>query len=76
MDLMADLTIIAEIAATGARLSVPIQRAGQVQTVVLAIPPGIQDGAKLRLRGLGVQKPEGGAAGDLYITIHIRRGER
>lgn len=74
-DLVADLTILAEMAATGARLSIPLQRVGEVQAITLAIPPGIQDGAKLRLRGLGVLNPAGGATGDLFITIHIRRAE-
>ncbi len=75
-DLYAELTIPAEAATNGGRLSLPLQRGAEVQTIVVAIPPGIQDGAKLRMRGLGVQGPEGGAAGDLYITIHIHNPKR
>src|SRR6185437_200391 len=44
---------------------------GEVEQVTVKIPAGIEDGKKLRLRGHGEPAPEGGAAGDALITIHI-----
>lgn len=35
------------------------------------INPGIKDGQKLRLKGLGRSKTAGGTKGDLYLNIHI-----
>jgi DnaJ-class molecular chaperone len=35
------------------------------------IPPGIEDGKKIRLRGQG-EPGAGGAPGDLVITIHVQ----
>lgn len=36
----------------------------------IKIPPGIEDGRKLRLRGQGATRPDGNR-GDLYLKIHI-----
>jgi len=37
----------------------------------IKITPGIQEGKKLRLKGLGQQGRSGGPSGDLYLKIHI-----
>ena len=39
--------------------------------ITVKIPPGIDDGHQLRLNGEGETPPHGGAAGDLYLLIHI-----
>ncbi|MBK8014411.1 MAG: DnaJ domain-containing protein [Deltaproteobacteria bacterium] len=36
------------------------------------IPPGIDDGQKIRLRGKGMPGRNNGPAGDLLITVHIK----
>jgi curved DNA-binding protein len=41
------------------------------QKIKVKITPGIQEGQKLRLKGLGGQGRSGGAKGDLYLKIHI-----
>jgi DnaJ-class molecular chaperone len=43
--------------------------------VELAIPEGVRDGLELRLKGLG-EAGEGGASGDLYLTLRIVSDER
>lgn len=53
----------------GAKISVPTLE-GEVS---LTIPKGARSGAKLRLRGKGVQKAEG--SGDLIVTLQIRLPE-
>jgi molecular chaperone DnaJ len=46
-------------------------------TVTIRIPPGIPDGAELRLAGRGGPSPvPGGAPGDAYVTISIRADPR
>ncbi|MCA9575749.1 MAG: DnaJ C-terminal domain-containing protein [Polyangiales bacterium] len=42
---------------------------GEGEHIALGIPPGLAPGTTLRLRGAGGLSGEGGAAGDLYITI-------
>lgn len=40
--------------------------------ITVMIPPGIGDGAKLRLKGEGDAGPMGGPAGDLFIFLSIK----
>ncbi len=37
----------------------------------LKVPPGTQSGAKLRIRGYGLPRPDGRGKGDQYVEIHI-----
>lgn len=48
-------------------------RIDQPQKVDVTIPPGVDNGTRLRLAGKGEAGPFGAPAGDLYIFIHIRR---
>jgi len=41
--------------------------------LIVTIPPGIRDGQKLRLRGMGEKGKGRGEPGDLYLEIHIKR---
>jgi molecular chaperone DnaJ len=37
------------------------------------IPPGVDDGTRIRLAGEGEAGPRGAPAGDLYIFLHVKR---
>lgn len=41
--------------------------------LVIAIPPGTPDGQQIRLRGMGNAGKGGGQAGDLYLTVRVKR---
>ena len=43
--------------------------------ISVKIPVGIDEGYQLRLRGEGETAPNSGAAGDLYVLVHIRPNE-
>ncbi len=45
------------------------------ETVRIAIPEGVEDGQKVRLRGRGAEGP-GGKRGDLYITFQVQPSPR
>ncbi|MCZ7565092.1 MAG: molecular chaperone DnaJ [Burkholderiales bacterium] len=49
--------------------------AGRVKahkTLSVRIPPGVDEGDRIRLAGEGEPGARGGAAGDLYVQIHVR----
>lgn len=41
------------------------------QTVKVKIPQGVNDGARIRVRGRGGPGRNGGPAGDLYVTVRV-----
>ncbi len=45
----------------------------QPQTLNISIPRGVKDDQKLRLKDKGMPGENGGAPGDLYISIHIKK---
>jgi len=66
----ANLTIPFITAVRGGETKIDLEREdGRRETLVVKIPPGIESGAKLRLRGQGEQGEHGGPRGDL--TIHV-----
>jgi molecular chaperone DnaJ len=48
---------------------------GEVRTrkkVVITVPPGVDDGTRIRLKGQGARGPKGGPPGDLLITFQVK----
>ncbi|MET0725623.1 MAG: DnaJ C-terminal domain-containing protein [Leifsonia sp.] len=41
--------------------------------IKVKIPAGVADGQKIRLRGKGQQSPDGGEAGDLILSVTVRK---
>ncbi|MGQ5700656.1 molecular chaperone DnaJ [Sandaracinobacteroides sp. A072] len=42
------------------------------KSLKVKIPPGVDDGTRIRLAGEGEAGPRGGEAGDLYLFIHMK----
>lgn len=47
-------------------------RVDKEQTLEIEIPPGVDNGTRIRLSGKGEAGPMGAPAGDLYIFVHIK----
>lgn len=47
-------------------------RAQSRRTMQVRIPPGVTDGQKIRIKGKGGAGENSGAAGDLYVLVHLR----
>lgn len=47
-------------------------RAVRSEAVSVAVPPGIVDGSRLRVHGMGHAGRHGGRTGDVYVTVHVQ----
>jgi len=41
--------------------------------LIVAVPPGMKEGQKIRLKGMGAPGKDGGEAGDLYLKVKIKK---
>ena len=67
-DLESDLTIDFASAVRGNTLDLRIHG----QTVKVRIPPGADEGSRVRLPGQGAQSHNGGPPGDMLVVIHVQ----
>ncbi|MGH7360529.1 MAG: DnaJ C-terminal domain-containing protein [Candidatus Methylomirabilales bacterium] len=69
-DLTRDLLLTDAEAAAGGVKRVSLPREGEVEEVLVTIPPGVRSGMRLRLKGRGGPGPDG-RPGDLYLRVTI-----
>jgi len=41
--------------------------------LIVTIPPGMKEGQKIRLKGMGKEGRDGGESGDLYLKVKITK---
>jgi curved DNA-binding protein len=68
-DLQASVTIDFASATRGTTVELRTQAGGE--PVKVRIPQGADDGSRVRIAGQGAPSPNGGAAGDLLLDIHV-----
>jgi curved DNA-binding protein len=68
-DLRVPINVPLTTALLGGEVDVPTLKGTRVK---LNVPAETQNGTRLRLRGLGMPDPKGGAAGDLYAEVRVR----
>ena len=66
-----ELQVNLEDVVYGAKKRVNLDTGRGVETIEIAIPKGIEDGQKMRLKGKGPMDPFSGQRGDLYCKIKI-----
>ncbi|HWB20133.1 MAG TPA: DnaJ C-terminal domain-containing protein, partial [Phycisphaerales bacterium] len=70
-DIESSLIITFQTAVNGGTEQVRIGSGDQAQTISVKVPPGIESGATLRVKGKGQPSPVGGPAGDLLLTVQV-----
>jgi DnaJ-class molecular chaperone len=71
-DLEAELEIPFATAVSGGETQVRIaHESGETSDLVVKIPPGIEDGKRIRLRGQGERAGRRGARGDVLVTVRV-----
>jgi curved DNA-binding protein CbpA len=69
-DVVVSLPLTVAEAARGGKKRVALDAAGEAEDVLVTIPSGVRDGARLRLRGKGRRQADG-ARGDAYLVIRV-----
>lgn len=72
-DLFDSLAVTPEEASSGAKVRYILDQPGKSREILITVPPGIREGQKIKLKGLGEQGKNGGEAGDLFLNVRIRR---
>jgi len=68
----------AQCGGTGAQRQTPCPTCGgqqveiRTEPLTINIPPGLADGARIRITGKGHSGRNGGATGDLYVDVRVR----
>ena len=70
-DLEHKLTVSFMTAALGGTEQIRFTLDGSTSTISVKIPPGIDTGGKLRIKGRGEPAPAGGPAGDMILTVEV-----
>ncbi|MCA9105855.1 MAG: J domain-containing protein [Planctomycetales bacterium] len=67
----AETTISFQTSIVGGPVQLSVARANGAERLTVTIPPGIEDGKKMRLKGQGHPSSSGGPAGDLLLTVRV-----
>jgi DnaJ-class molecular chaperone len=68
-DLYREIYLSQEEAASGVDKEIKYKRGKEKKKLIVKVPPGVTQGTKVRLRGMGL---EGQTPGDLFITVKIK----
>jgi len=70
LDIYGAITITRREASHGARKLITIPQGSKKRSLFVTIPPGVHEGTRLRLKGLGQRNKEGNP-GDLFLEVRI-----
>jgi DnaJ-class molecular chaperone len=71
-DLAYEISVPFAVSVSGGSVQLSVnRRTGKAETITVKIPPGVEDGKKIRLRGQGDASPQGGSRGDILLTVRI-----
>jgi DnaJ-class molecular chaperone len=68
-DLYHEIYLSQEEAASGVDKQIKYKRGKEKKKLIVKVPPGVTQGTRVRLRGMGL---EGATPGDLFITVNIK----
>jgi curved DNA-binding protein len=71
-DIQTEVQVPFATAICGGEVQLTVQRkSGKTDAIAVKIPPGMEDGKKIRIRGQGEAGPRGSTTGDILITVRV-----
>lgn len=70
---LGDVITLSPEQASEAEFEYTYKKHGKHKKLMVKIPPGVKNGQRIRLKGMGSPGKNGGEQGDLYLEIRIRR---
>jgi DnaJ-class molecular chaperone len=70
-DLEDHIEITPEQASVGGKITYTYTKRNKAKELSVKIPPGMREGQKIRLKGMGEEGKHGGDPGDLYLRVKI-----
>ncbi len=71
-DIQDEIKITPEFASVGGKVQYHYMKPGNARDLMIKIPPGIKEGQRVRLKGMGGDGSHGGEPGDLYLKVKVR----
>lgn len=71
-DVQDEIKITPELASAGGKVQYHYMKPGDFRDLMIKIPPGIREGQRIRLEGMGGDGSHGGEPGDLFLKVKIR----
>lgn len=70
-DIEDEITIPSEIALASGKVRYHYAKPDNPRDLMIKIPPGIREGQKIKLKGMGKDGRHGGESGDLYLKVKV-----
>jgi len=70
-DIEDGVTIPSEVASAGGKVRYHLAKPDNPRDLMIKISPGIREGQKIRLKGMGKDGRHGGESGDLYLRVKV-----
>lgn len=72
-DIEYEITIPSEVASNGGKVPYHYAKPGNPRDLMIKIPPGMTEGQKIKLKGMGKDGRHGADPGDLYLKVKVHR---
>lgn len=71
-DINYSITLSRVEASSGKKIIISYMKGNKPEKLAVKVPPGVKNGTKLKIRGMGLAGTGGSTSGDIYLTVRIQ----